>query len=102
MKKRTITNTWAYAACFALALLLVTSIIYGGTISDSYASSDVRKSAAGAISFVAFFSLIISIIAIFKTKTWVRLVPILGVIISLVMLSLALFAYSFSGYGSPN
>ena len=83
-------------AILPLAVYLVVDLLYGGK--EQY--NRVRGEVSGWLVLLSLTTFIISLITCFKLKKRQRLIPIIGVFLSLVIALLAYFTYSFSGY--PN
>jgi len=100
MKNRNTSNTWLYVSVAAVIVLVVLEVISDKLIGSATVSTETYAPFAGMVSLGAVFAIVISAIAVFKTKSWLRLLPIIGMLVSLVIFGLAFFAYGFSGYGS--
>ncbi len=100
MKKINQLNSWFLASVSAVSLSIilevVSEVIFGGGSTDL----SIAGFFAGFVSLVAVVSFVVAVVAMFKTKSWYKIVPIVNALISLIIFGLAFFAYGFSGYGS--
>lgn len=101
MKKNKLSNTWLYVVSFFIMVLVVAQIISSRLINDTSIDSRIDGTFAGIVSLFAFTTFVVSLIAVFKTQSWSRLLPIVGILVSMTIFALAFFAFGFSGYGSP-
>lgn len=83
-------------AILPLIAYLVIDLLYGGK--EQY--NRIRGEMSGWLVLLSLTTFIISLMTCFKLKKWQTLIPIIGVILSLVIALLAYFVYSFSSY--PN
>jgi hypothetical protein len=102
MKKNSQSNSWVYVAGVGVVLLVIAEGVSSRLINDSSVPSSVDGPFAGLVSLGAVATFIICSVALFKAKKWLKVVPIIGILVSLIIFGLAFFAYSFSGYGSPS
>ncbi len=100
MKNANQFNPWLIASIGTATLSVILEIISDNLISSGSVSSDIYGFFAGFVSLVAVVSFVVAVVAMFKTKSWYKIVPIVNALISLVIFGLAFFAYGFSGYGS--
>lgn len=52
------------------------------------------------LTFACLVPITLAIIAVFKLRGWLKLIPLVSLPISIVVLGLSVFAYGLSGYGS--
>lgn len=102
MKKKSPSKYWLIASILG-ATISVVGYVYVATTSTSYNSGNERAGMlSGIIAVISFVAVVLAFTAAFQTKQWQRVVPILSILISLVIFSLAIFAWGFSGYGSSS
>lgn len=94
------TKWWIVITTITTILLVVGEVISDHLISQAAVSPVSWGSFAGFISFMSVVCFCISIFGAVKVKGWLKILPILYALISVVIFGLAFFAASFSGYGS--
>lgn len=95
-------RAWVILNILMTAALIIGEIISDSVISDSSISNDVRNSVTGWVSFGAFATFVISGFTLFKTRGWIKTIPLVCAFVALIIFCLAFFAYGFSGYGSTH
>ena len=96
-----IKNVWSYVAPAGMLFTVVTYMYTASMLSSSYLfTNEQQKGIASIVLAIALLTFILCVIAIFKTKRFSRGLAIFSCLISLIILGLTFFAYSFMGYDS--
>ena len=93
---------WSIISFLALVIPLIAYLVIDFLYSGDESKVQIYGVLAGIIASCTFIALLICVFAVYKLKGKIKLIPIVGVLLLLVILSLSSFTAIFSGFAGSH